>query len=192
LKKQTVGVNSFVRRQVKGSGKSYSFDLAFEKIAVHAENRLNFPGDHIVPGYRDGVCLVSADRSFVNSFYCPLIKIKPTTELRAVFTKRRKKENSYIQIRAVAGDPLPASRVDFILYRHDVLAENNEQSTDMDWELVSFNAIPKEIEKMPMGFVTMMRNQLCLPGGTRARYSTEEWAESVLFWQKYAFLLENK
>ena len=31
-----------------------------------------------------------------------------------------------------------------------------------------------------------MRNQLELVGGTRALYSTEEWAESVLFWQKYA------
>ena len=192
MKKQTVGVNSFVRRQVKGSGKSYSFDLDFEKIAVHAENRLNLPGNHIVPGYRDGVCLVSADTSIIHSFYCPLIKITSTTKLRAVFTKRRKNENPYIQIRAVAGKPLPASRVDFILYRYDVLAETNEQSTKMDWELVSFNAIPGDIDKMPMGFVTMMRNQLSLPGGTKANYSTDEWAQSVLFWQKHAFLLEDE
>ena len=32
----------------------------------------------------------------------------------------------------------------------------------------------------------MMRNQLQLTGGTKAEYSTEEWAESVRFWQKYA------
>ena len=41
-----------------------------------------------------------------------------------------------------------------------------------------------------MGFVTMMRNQLELPGGTKARYSSEEWAESVKFWQEFA-ALEN-
>ena len=105
MKKQTVGVNSFVRRQVKGSGKSYSFNLTFEKIAHHAEKRLNNPGDHIVSGYRDGVCLVSADTSIVPLFYCPLIKIEPTTELRAVFTKRRGNEEPYIQIRAVDGLP---------------------------------------------------------------------------------------
>ena len=41
---------------------------------------------------------------------------------------------------------------------------------------------------MPIDPVTMMRNQLNLIGGTKARYSTEEWAKSVLFWQKYASL----
>ena len=41
---------------------------------------------------------------------------------------------------------------------------------------------------MPMGPITMMRNQLHLPGGTAAFYSSEEWANSVNFWQQYAFL----
>ena len=36
-----------------------------------------------------------------------------------------------------------------------------------------------------MGYVTMMRNQLDLPGGTDAIYSSDEWAESVYFSQKY-------
>ena len=39
---------------------------------------------------------------------------------------------------------------------------------------------------MPMGPVTMMRNQLELPGGTKGIYTSKEWAESVYFWQKYA------
>ena len=41
---------------------------------------------------------------------------------------------------------------------------------------------------MPIAPVTMMRNQLNLAGGTKALYSTEEWAKSVQFWQKYASL----
>jgi len=36
--------------------------------------------------------------------------------------------------------------------------------------------------------VTMMRNQLELPGGTKAYYSSEGWAEAVRFWQNYAAL----
>ena len=32
----------------------------------------------------------------------------------------------------------------------------------------------------------MMRNQLNLKGGTKAMYLSEEWAEAVQFWQKYA------
>ena len=41
---------------------------------------------------------------------------------------------------------------------------------------------------MPMGPVTMMRNQLELEGGTKAKYTSEEWAESIYFWQKYVAL----
>ena len=37
-----------------------------------------------------------------------------------------------------------------------------------------------------MGPITMMRNQLELIGGTKAKYSSDEWAESVQFWQKFA------
>ena len=39
-----------------------------------------------------------------------------------------------------------------------------------------------------MGPTTMMRNQLQLEGGTKAKYSSDEWAESVKFWQEYAVL----
>ena len=42
-----------------------------------------------------------------------------------------------------------------------------------------------------MGPVTMMRNQLCLPGGTKGEYSSKEWADSVNFWQTYALLKEE-
>ena len=78
--------------------------------------------------------------------------------------------------------------IEYILYRHDVLAENNEHSTDTEWELISIHAIPIGLDKLPMGPVTMMRNQLELTGGTKAHYSSEEWAEAVRFWQKYAAL----
>ena len=64
--------------------------------------------------------------------------------------------------------------------------ENNEQTTDSNWELISFHAIPIGVKKMPMGPVTMMRNQLQLSGGTKGVYKSEEWADSVKFWQNYA------
>ena len=77
-------------------------------------------------------------------------------------------------------------KVELILYRNDVLKETNENSTACDWELISFHGIPSDIDEMPMGPVTMMRNQLQLKGGTKAHYASKEWAESVNFWQKYA------
>jgi hypothetical protein len=81
--------------------------------------------------------------------------------------------------------------VELILYRKDVLEETNENSTNSDWELIAFHAIPEGIEKLPMKPETMMRNQLQLEGGTKAHYSSEEWAESVNFWQKYALFTND-
>ena len=71
------------------------------------------------------------------------------------------------------GKPLETSKVDLIIYRHDVLIENNENTTTAEWELISINAIPKGLDSIPMGPITMMRNQLNLEGGTKALYRTE-------------------
>ena len=125
---------------------------------------------------------------FVNQFVCPFVKIDENTKLISSIVRRQKGEALYIQTRAKNGTPLKAGRVEYILYQHDVLAENDEQSTDADWELISIHAIPEGMERLPMGPVTMMRNQLELKGGTKAHYSSEEWAEAVRFWQNYAAL----
>ena len=81
--------------------------------------------------------------------------------------------------------------VELILYRRDVLEESNEISTNSDWELIAFHAIPDGIEKLPMKPVTMMRNQLQLPGGTKACYSSDEWSDSIHFWQRHALIDNN-
>ena len=65
------------------------------------------------------------------------------------------------------------------------LEETKENSSDADWELIAFMARPKELT-MPMGPITMMRNQLQKEGGTKGEYSSENWAKSVDFWQRYA------
>ena len=72
-----------------------------------------------------------------------------------------------------------------------MLKETNEENTSKDWELIAFQAIPKEIDSLPMGPITMMRNQLCLQGGTKGEYTSKEWAKSMEFWQKYALLKQK-
>ena len=182
-------VNDFVRRQIKGSGKTYSESLSFEKIAIDAESQM-IKG-HFKEGYRDGVRIVIGSETLLNKFVCPFVKIDSSTELKSKVVFRQKGEESYIQIRAKAGIPVEAGRIEYILYRHDVLAENNEQSSNEAWELISIHAIPKGIKKLPIGPVTMMRNQLELKGGTKAEYTSDEWADSVRFWQQYAALDDN-
>ena len=186
---ETVSVNEFVRRQVKGSGKTYTDSLTFEEIASHGEKQLK--KGHYTEGYRDGVILVQVDKKLINHFICPFVKIDETTALKAEMVRRRPEEEPYIQLRALSGTLLKTGSVDLILYRHDVLFETNEESTDADWELISFHAVPEEIDNMPMGPVTMMRNQLQLTGGTKAFYESEKWAQSVKFWQEYTVLDEN-
>ena len=186
---EKVAVNDFVRRQIKGSGKTYSKSLSFEEIAIDAE--LQMIKGHFKEGYRDGVRIVIGSETLLNKFVCPFVKIDSSTELKSKSVSRQKGEESYIQIRAKSGIPVEAGRIEYILYRHDVLVENNEQSSNEAWELISIHAIPKGIKKLPIGPVTMMRNQLELKGGTKAEYTSDEWADSVRFWQQYAALEDN-
>tara|TARA_B100000029_G_C17268402_1_gene848886 strand:+ start:100 stop:660 length:561 start_codon:yes stop_codon:yes gene_type:complete len=182
----SVGVNSFVKRQTKTSGKTYCKTLSFKEIALHAEQQLK--KGLFKNGYREGVVLVPVEEKLINDFVCPIVKITSKTKLVAEQVKRRDDEEAYIQIRATNGTPLKSNNVDLILYAHEVLKETNENETNNDWELISFHAIPKNMKDLPMGPVTMMRNQLQLPGGTKGFYSSEQWAKSVEFWQNYCFL----
>ena len=184
-----VAINNFVRRQTKISGKTYSDELSFEFFAKHAEEKLK--KNEFESGYRDGVIIVKLDKQYVHKVFCPYAKITEHSNLIAKYVKRRPDEEPYIQVRSLNGKPLKAGSVSLILYRYDVLLENNENTTNADWELISINAIPVGEEKMPIGPVTMMRNQLELIGGTKAEYSSEDWAYSIRFWQKYAAIEPN-
>ena len=184
-----VAINNFVRRQTKISGKTYSDELSFEFFAKHAEEKLK--KNEFESGYRDGVIIVKLDEQYVHKVFCPYAKITEHSNLIAKYVRRRADEEPYIQVRSLNGKPLKAGSVSLILYRHDVLFENNENTTNADWELISINAIPKGEEKMPIGPVTMMRNQLELNGGTKAEYSSKDWAYSIRFWQKYAAIEPN-
>jgi len=181
-----IGINEFVRRQVKDSGKTYADGLTFGEIASHGAEQLK--KGHYSEGYRDGVVIVQVDQKLTHHFICPFVKITNETKLSATMVQRRPEETPYIQIRALNGTLLKTGSVDLILYRHDVLAETDEQTSAADWELISFHAIPEGVDDMPMGPVTMMRNQLQLTGGTKAYYESDDWAESVKFWQEYAML----
>ena len=183
--KTIVGVNSFVRRQTKKSGKTYSKKMTFEEIAKHAS--IQIKKGKYKQGYRDGVILVSVEKSLINNFICPIIKIDENTKLIAEYTQRRANEEPYIKISALNGKTVDTGNVDLILYRKDVLKETQENETNKEWELISFHAIPHKFNNLPMGPVTMMRNQLQLKGGTKGEYSSKNWAESTNFWQKYCF-----
>lgn len=188
MSNQLVAINEFVRRQKPNSGKTYT-SLSFDELAQYAEEELL--NKSYLNGYRDGVIIINVNKDLLKFFKCPFVKINEKTELKAEVAKRRSNEKHYIRIKAINGVELVPGKVELILYRNDVLKETNENTTDLAWELISFHAIPKGIKKMPMGPVTMMRNQLQLAGGTKGIYKSEEWAESIYFWQNYAIKENN-
>ncbi len=185
-----VEVNEFVRRQVKGSGKTYSESLSFREIAEHAQEQM---GKNIYKaGYRKGVRVVKVNKSLVDKFICPFVKITSETKLVSRLIKRQCNEEPYIQTRALNGRLLQAGKVELILYSNKVLKENNENSTNAEWELISINSVPEGVSHLPIGPVTMMRNQLNLNGGTKGRYSSDDWAKSIRFYQRYIVLEPDK
>lgn len=130
------------------------------------------------PGYRDGVLLVPVPAA---RFRSGIVEVTKDTRLKTTFEPRRPEEVSFLQTVAVGAEKLPAKYVEIVIYRHDVLAENDDHSTDASWEIISINARPTE-EPEPLTPVAMARNMLGLPGGTMAEYSAEQFAHSIIYW----------
>ena len=82
-----VAVNDFVRRQIKGSGKTYSKSLSFEEIATDAESQM-IKG-HFEEGYRDGVRIVIGSQNLLTEFICPFVKIDNENYQETQFAARR-------------------------------------------------------------------------------------------------------
>ena len=81
----SVSVNDFVKRQVKGSGKTYADGLTFEEIASHGEEQLK--KGHYTEGYREGVILVQTAPELSHHFICPFTKITEKITLEAKIVK---------------------------------------------------------------------------------------------------------
>lgn len=163
----------FVRRQSPRSKFSH-FDGTWEEL----ENLVEENFDKAKPGYREGVMLVPLAPA---GFWASTVQVTPSTTLKATFGSRRENELSFVSVTAVNGEKMPAKAVDIVLYHRDVLAETGEATVDTEWEIVSVNAHATE-EEEPMHPLTMARNMLQLPGGTKGEYTGEQFAKSIAYW----------
>ncbi len=64
---EKVAFNTFVKRQIKGSGKTYSDNLTFNEIALDAQTQM--ANKNYDDGYRDGVRIVQASKKNIKHFY---------------------------------------------------------------------------------------------------------------------------
>ena len=176
-----VACGKFVKRQTKESGYShyiYSWEELEDYVSSRMDNPLNYH-----QGYRDGVMIVDM---VPYAFRSSVIELDKKSKLHSKYDARRSGENSYIQT-AVKGKKQKAKFASVVLYRHDVLAENNERETDAEWEIVAIKARVSDEEDL-MCPVTMARNFLEMPGGTKGNFSAEDFAKSIIYWNSHAMV----
>ena len=77
---EKVAVNDFVRRQIEGSGKTYSTTLSFEDVARDAQIQMG--NGKFEEGYRDGVRIIKGSDEFANQFVCPFVRIDENNLIR--------------------------------------------------------------------------------------------------------------
>jgi hypothetical protein len=177
-----VKCGEFVKRQTPESGFSH-FEGSWEELERRTASRMSDP-KNITPGYRDGVILVDLYLPYSDyQFYSAVVKLDENTKLISNFAPRRPGEDPFIRVAAKAKKQRTLN-ASVVLYRLDVLAENNERETDADWEIVAIKARTSD-EEEPMDPYTMARNFLQLKGGTKGDFTAEQFAKSILYWNTH-------
>jgi hypothetical protein len=175
-----VGCGEFVKRQTKESGYSH-FEGTWEELEGMIEDRLTYSKERSChPGYRDGVMLVDMNPYYFRS---AIVSLDEKSKLTANYAPRREGEYPFIRISAKAKKQR-AKHASVVLYRHDVLEENNERQTTAEWEVVCIKARYSD-EEEPMCPMTMARNFLHLEGGTQGDFSAEDFAKSIVYWNNH-------
>jgi hypothetical protein len=174
-----VACGEFVKRQTRESGYSH-YEGSWASLEDVVEFHLTYNPQSITPGYRDGVLLVEIPPS---AFRSAIVDLDETSKLKASYAPRRPGEAAFVRVSAKATKQI-AKRASVVLYRADVLEENNERETDAEWEIVAIKARTSE-EEEPMDPYTMARNFLHLKGGTKGDFSAEDFAKSILYWNNH-------
>lgn len=176
-----VAAGEFVKRQTKDSGFSH-FEGSWEQLEKLVEYWfIDKPYTPFTkPGYKDGVVLQELPPDFFRS---AIVSLKPESKLTANYAPRRLGEAPFIRVSAKAKKQ-QAKYASVVLYRHDVLMENNEADTDAEWEIVAIKA-RTSTEEEPMDPYTMARNFLHLAGGTKGDFTAEQFAQSIVYWNNH-------
>jgi hypothetical protein len=170
--------SDFVKRQSPDSQYSH-FDGSWEELEDEVNLSVSF-SSNIRSGYREGVYLVDCIPS---RFYSAIVDVNNKTKLFAEFITRRPDEQPYISVSS-RQDKQKANYASVVLYHSSVLEEGKERSTSADWEIVAIKARVSEQEE-PMDPVTMARNFLQLPGGTKGDFTAQQFAESIIYWSRH-------
>lgn len=186
--KLDIHINPFVRRQTAES--QYSHWILSDEDLI---DRIRLAFAAYKHGYRDGVILIPVDPQ---GFYTSIVTLADGDRLVGQFKRRRLEEDprqSVVKDRGTT--PLeelkqPAVKVDIILYRDDVLAEDGS-ATGHEWNIISVNAYPTE-EEAPIEPNVLIANHFHLSGGSKTAMTPGQFETqlriSVLYWKDKAMV----
>lgn len=173
----TFAVNPFVRRQTKESDFSY-FDGSFETVLKIADAYWG----NAIQGYREGVMLVRVPSE---GFMAAEIEIPSDTfgypKVWAKNETRREGEDPRVSIRADA-DKQPAKSTYLVFYANQVLAEDGDNSSDEDYELISINGSDVERDadfRPPLDPFVLLHNHFGSTGGTQTNMDDGQLLEEL-------------
>jgi hypothetical protein len=184
----TFGWSEFaLRNSRKEMGNSYTTLTANQVLAIVREN-----WDRREPGAGE----IGTDRKVLVpvpplGFFCaPRMPLVPGLPVQAEVFQRQEGEDLSVQTYVSWDDALrfgyqeePAELVKIVCYSAEALLENGgTRSTKADWEIVTILATNGRYE--PMTPLTMARNALEMPGGTKGVYSADEYARAIWFWSQ--------
>ena len=180
----TIHINNFVRRQTPQSGFSH-WTISDEELL----SRIQANFDKATVGYRPGVLLVPIEP---NGFFSSTVLLREGDKLVGEYVARQAGEEPRKSTYVISNrfgesvEKIEAVHVDVVLYSHNVLAENKENDTDADYEIISINASPTD-EEVPIPTGALIANHFQLSGGTDTKMSDVEFVEllrkSVMYWK---------
>jgi hypothetical protein len=135
----------------------------------------------VLPGYKEGVIKVVVDPQ---GFFTPVRELKAGDNGMWEFVARQEGEEPRIKL-YVECEKSPARHVEIILYSHAALAEEREESSTADWEVISINASLCD-KAEPIRTFVLMTNHFHSSDGSNTQMDDHEFVktlrESFLYW----------
>lgn len=183
VRKGEVGVSDFLKAVAEKRDENNRYRGTYEDLARLTKAHLAQaePGT----GSQDGdVLLVPVPPE---GFYTNIIEITDENRhlVEEIYEARRDGEAPVAKRIVKGASHAPAQVVKIVTYRADVLAKDDDRSTQDEWEIVAILAQPEE--NVPMHPTTMERNASNATGGTLRTYTDEQWAEARAYWDRHAF-----
>lgn len=187
VRKGEVGTSDFVRGFSIREGSNSYYTGTWEDLEALVMKHFN--DNEWGTGSKTGdVLLVNVPPE---GFRSSIVEIDETNQhlVEEIETVRAEGEKPYISRVIKQGlTKQPAKFVQIVIYRADVLAMDDDRSTDAEWEIVSVNAQNDRVT--PMSPTTMIRNAENEEGGTLRTYTDKEWSDAYAYWANHAYIWE--